>query len=146
MKSKKILIALLFLCIANIAGAQFLNIGGITVQATSKSYTDGDNQKSETCDQLYNISFKDMILAHNIYVDGTLDVSQLYQLNSIERYMDGNVTVLKYSALSGRSGMVYKYETRIDADGKLMSMVCTEESGYKTTFKGGISELKTFKQ
>ena len=37
-------------------------------------------------------------------------------------------------------------EIKIDADGKLMSLVCTEESGNKTTYKGGISELKTFKQ
>lgn len=143
----KSLITLVFLaCITTVAKAQFLNIGGITIQATSTLYVENDEAKSDPSDQLYNISFKDLILAHNIYIDGVLNVSQLYQLSNVNRYMEGGTTVIKFHALSGRSGMTYKYVVKIDADGKLISLVCTEENGNKTTYKGGISELKTFKQ
>ncbi|MBK6329193.1 MAG: hypothetical protein IPF62_01270 [Bacteroidetes bacterium] len=146
MTAKKLVFVILFTCMAGLAQAQFLKIGGITVQATTTLFVDNGEAKSEECDQLYNVSFKDMMLAHNIYIGGVLNQSQFYQLNSVNRYMNGDITVLKFNALSGRSGMTYSYEIKIDADGKLMSLVCTEESGNKTTYKGGISELKTFKQ
>ena len=146
MTAKKIIFVILFSCIASFAQAQFLKIGGITVQATTTLFVDNGEAKSEECDQLYNVSFKDMMLAHNIYIGGVLNVSQFYQLNSVNRYMSGDITIMKFNALSGRSGMTYSYEIKIDADGKLISLVCTEENGNKTTYKGGISELKTFKQ
>ena len=146
MNTKSLIVLIFLSCFASLAKAQFLNIGGITIQATAKLYVDGDEAKSEPADQLYNISFKDLILAHNIYYDGVLDVSQIYQLSNINRYMDGSTTMVKFSALSGRSGMTYKYVLKIGSDGKLISLVCTEENGNKTTYKGGISELKTFKQ
>lgn len=146
MNIKKILFLILFTCMATFARSQFLNIGGITVQATSTLYVEDGEAKSEESDQLYNVSFKDMILVHNIYIGGVLNVSQLYQLNGVNRYMDGSTTVMKFNALSGRSGMTYKYDIKVDADGKLISLVCTEENGNKTTYKGGISEFRTFKQ
>lgn len=143
-KALSILIFLSFLSF--FAKAQFLNIGGITIQATSTLYVENEEAKSEPSDQLYNISFKDLILSHSIYLDGVINASQFYQLSNVSRLMDSGTTVIRFDALSGRSGMTYKYALKIDTDGKLISLVCTEESGNKTTYKGGISELRTFKQ
>lgn len=146
MQLKSFILILVLYCSAYSTQAQYLNIGGITVQATSTLYVDNGEAKGDACDQLYNISFKDLILAHNIYRDGLLDVSQIYQLSAINRYMDGTTTIMQFSALSGISGLTYKYTIKTDAAGKLISLVCTDSSGYKTTYKGHLTELKTFKQ
>lgn len=147
MKSKKFLLLSVLFCLSTFwLKAQYLSVGGITVQATSTLYVENNEAKSAPCDQLYNVSFKDLILAHNIYADGLLNVSQIYQLSDISRYKDGDETIIKFTALSGRSQLTYKYVVKITEGGELISMVCTEESGNKTTYKGNVSELRTFKQ
>jgi hypothetical protein len=147
MNTKNILIAVIFICFTQVAKAQFAELKGITIQATSKLYVEDNEAKSENLDQLFNVSFKDMILVHNIHADGVISVSQVYQLNSVKNTVDRlGKTIYKFNALSGLSGNTFKYEAKVDKEGKLESMVIEEPGGTKTTYKGGITELKTFKQ
>ncbi len=146
MNKKTYFLTLLFCMATMILQAQYLTTGGITIQATSTLYVENNEAKSASCDQLYNISFKDQILVHNIYSSGVLNVSQVYQLSDIERFKENDETVIRFTALSGRSKLTYKYVVKINEADELISMVCTQEDGTKTTFKGNISELRTFKQ
>lgn len=128
------------------AQAQYLDLKGIVVNATSHMYIQDNDIKTETTSQLYHFSFMDNILVHTILIDGALDVSQFYQLTVDSKFMDGDVTVFKCSALSGVSGNTFKYEIKIDKSGKLLAVVVIQPNGIdKDTYKGGIIELKTFK-
>ncbi len=147
MKTKNILLAFIIICSTQFVKAQFSNLKGITIQATSKLYVEDNEAKSENLDQLFNVSFKDLILVHNIFADDIISVSQVYQLNSVNNTVDRvGKTIYKFNALSGLSGNTFRYEVKVDKDGKLESLVLEEPGGTKTTYKGGITELKTFKQ
>jgi phage/plasmid primase-like uncharacterized protein len=61
-------------------------------------------------------------------------------------FMDGDITIFKFDAISGVSGNRFKYEIKIDKDGKLISLKLTQPGGTIDIFKGGVSNLKTFKQ
>jgi hypothetical protein len=128
------------------AQAQFLDLKGIVVNANSHMYISDNDIKTETTSQLYHFSFTDNILVHTILLDGAVDVSQIYKLTVDSKFMDGDITVFKCSALSGVSGNTFKYEIKIDKSGKLLAVVIIQPNGIdKDTYKGGIVELKTFK-
>ena len=140
----------LFACLISIVSfsrAQFLDLKGVTVQANSNLYIENNEPKSIAIDQCYVISFKDQMLTHVIYDAGIVKNSQMYKLDVSAPFMNGDVTVFNFKATSGVSGSKYGYELRIDKDGKLVSLVVTQPDGIvKDTYKGGISDLRTFKQ
>jgi hypothetical protein len=147
MKIKKIVALIMFLCSAQLAKAQFVDLKGITIQATSKMFVENNEAKSEKLDQLFNVSFKDYILIHTIYTDGVVEQSQVYQLSAIDAFVDRDgVTIFKFNALSGLSGNTYKYLAKMGKDGILESFLLEDPTGYKTSYRGGITTLKTFKQ
>jgi hypothetical protein len=143
---KKITFSLVLFCITYLCNAQFLELNGVTIQLTSMLYVEDGEAKSINVDQLLNVSFKDGFLFHTKYKDGSVDVSQVYKITIDSKLMDGDVSVIKFSALSGVSGNTFKYTLKIDNDGKLISVLITEMDGTKSTYKGGITSLKTFKQ
>ena len=147
MKLKNLILLIIFLCATQFANAQYVDLKGITIQATSKMFVENNEAKSEKLDQLFNVSFKDYILVHTIYVDGVIEQSQVYQLSGIDAFVDRDgVTGFKFNALSGLSGNTYKYYARVGKDGVLESLLLEDPTGYKTTYKGGITALKTFRQ
>ena len=143
---KHLFITSLLAIIAISSNAQFLNLKGLTVQATSNLYIEKDEPKSATVDQLYVMSFSDKILTHIIYSKGSVSNSQIYQMENETNFMDGDITIFKFDAISGVSGNRFKYEIKIDKDGKLISLKLTQPGGTIDIFKGGVSNLKTFKQ
>lgn len=146
MASKKFFLLFLFCGFIQSVNAQFIKMGGISVQTVSKNYLQNGDFITDPCDELYNVSFKDSILVHNIFTEGSLTVSQVYQINHIAKAGDDEVAIFSFEALSGRSGMTYKYSIKVDAEGKLISLICNEPDGSKVTYKGDVIELKTFKQ
>lgn len=147
MITKTLFIAIIFLCTTHFTNAQFVDLKGITIQATSRMYIENNEAKSEKLDQLFNISFKDMIMVHTIFIGGIIDQSQVYQLNTVNKYVDSDgLTVFKFNAVSGLSGNTYRYDARVGKDGILESFLLQEPGGTKTTYKGGITALKTFIQ
>jgi hypothetical protein len=143
---KHLFITSLLAILAISSNAQFLNLKGLTVQATSNLYIEKDEPKSATVDQLYVMSFSDKILTHIIYSKGSVSNSQIYQMENETNFMDGDITIFKFDAISGVSGNRFKYEIKIDKDGKLISLKLTQPGGTIDIFKGGVSNLKTFKQ
>ncbi len=149
MKQNKIIyICLAIICIATSikANAQYLDMKGVTIQVKSGAYIENGETISFAVHHIYNISFSDALLIHNIFDNEVIDKSQIYKLSNIDKYMDGSITIYKFDALSGVSGLTYKYEMKIDIDGKLKSLILTESGGEKTTYNGGISELRTYRQ
>jgi hypothetical protein len=148
MKTTLIQIALCMVCLGFCfkSNAHFIDLKGITVQASTELYMQDGEIKSETVDQIYNVSFKDGILMHNIFKDGSISDSQVYQLKDVKATVDGDDTKFTFGAMSGVSGNVYKYTLTIDKDGRLISLVVAQPTGEKTTYNGGASTLKTFKQ
>ncbi len=145
-KIKNLLTLLAIVAFQNIY-AQYTDLKGVTIQASSVSYYDSGQLKNITTDELYTFSFNDGIMVHNVYSSGTISASQVYSLISIEKYMDGLITTFKGISVSGISGKKYMYEIKISEEGKLLQMIRTQPDGItKEFFKGGILELKTYKQ
>jgi hypothetical protein len=80
--------------------AQFLDLKGFIVNANSHIYIEDGEIKTDPAAQLYHFSFMDKVLIHTILIDGAVDVSQIYQLDVDDKFMDGQITVFKCSALS----------------------------------------------
>ena len=126
--------------------AQFLNLKGVTVLATTtESIVDGE-KISGTCDMSYNVSFADNILAHNVFEDGYVSASQIYSLSDIEKYTEQENTIFKFTATSGVSGNSFYYKIIIDKEGKLSSLILTQMDKSSVSYFGSVSELRTFKQ
>ena len=145
----KITIALLFAFMGmgsmTEVNAQFLDKKGFVVGAYSYDYIDAGETVTTKCDQAYSISLTDKMLCHTIYVDGYIDQSQLYQLSNIEKFMDGENTIIKITATSGMTGKTYDYKLSIGADGKLIALSLTDKDG-AINYHGDLLEMKTFVQ
>ena len=139
-------LALVLFMASSAAYAQYTTLNGVTVHARSMLYVSNGEVKTETISQIYNCSFKDNILVHNIIEDGIVSNSQIYKLKNVKIYMDGENTIFKMDALSGVSGFTYKYKISVDKDGKLISLLLTNTDDSKTTYTGGITVLKTYEQ
>lgn len=147
MKKIKIILTIMSIAVFQKINAQYTSLKGVTIQASSVSYYDSGLLKNNTVNELYTFSFVDEILVHNVYNAGTISASQVYSLVSVEKYMDGLITTFKGISISGVSGKKYKYEIKISEEGKLIQMIRTQPDGISNEiFKGGIIELKTFKQ
>lgn len=136
----------LLLLLANEASAQDYYLKGLTVHATTELYIEANEPKSGNVDQVYTISFTDKLLTHIIYSSTTVTDSQIYRVENVTNTNDVGNTILKFDALSGVSGNKFKYELRIDKDGKLVSFKLTTPKGDITVYKGVITKLKTFVQ
>lgn len=144
---KLFFITSLFLIFGVNLNAQYTGLKGVTVQANTMLFIENDEPKSQSVDQVYVVSFTDRILTHVIYSDGAVSESQIYQIRNYESFVDdSNNTIYRFDAVSGISGNIYKYEIKIDSDGKLSSLKLTQSNGESTIFKGGITTLKTFLQ
>ncbi len=146
MKLIKIISTLLFLLITQISKAQYLDLKGLVANITLAEYVENKETKSYYVSQTYSISFTDEILSHIIIKDKTVDNAQMYKVGMVEKFLDGDNTIIKFDALSGISGNTFKYKISINKEGKLNSMIVTEKDDTVTTYYGGISNLKTFKQ
>jgi hypothetical protein len=129
------------------ANAQYLDFNGFTIQATTILYIEDGEPNSVNTDQVFIVSFSDKFLTHLIYSDGSIDISQIYQMENNTSFIKEGNTIYKFDAISGTSGLRYYYEIKIGSDGRLSSLKLTQPNEEDfTIFKGGISKLNTFKQ
>ena len=127
--------------------AQYLGLKGLTIEATTILYIESGEPKSVNTDQIFALSFPDKILMHLVCSDGSIKESQIYQIENDTSFMNEGTTIYKFEALSGISGKRYYYEFKIDNDGRLLSFKQTQPDGIDfTIYKGGITELKTYKK
>lgn len=138
---RKLMIALVFAFTAQLASAQF------SFYSTSTDLLNKSNQEAfghEEKNQLYHISFKDMILVHTIFDDenGGVSDAQIYQIVEMKEETDKVI----FQAKSGVSGKTYEYRLFIP-EGKDPSMVLViAGEDYDLRYNGVISNLKTIKQ
>ncbi|MBA3664780.1 MAG: hypothetical protein H0W61_11320 [Bacteroidetes bacterium] len=136
---KKLLLVLFCagLCVAK---AQFTELKGLTFCAKKIIYADKGEIKTEETFQLFNFSFIDKTMTHNIITESI--ESQLYKLQNIEKSFDESTkkTKFKMEAVSGLSGNTYKYEININSEG----VAEVSLNGYLYT--GGSYKFKTYVQ
>lgn len=127
--------------------AQYLGFKGVTIQATTSLYIVNDEPTSVNTEQVFAISFNDKVLTHLVYLDGSVNESQIYQIENERSFITEGNTIYKFDAISGISGNRYYYEFKIDNDGRLLSLKQTQPNRIDfTIYKGGITELKTYQQ
>lgn len=83
---KHLFITSLLAILAISGNAQFLNLKGLTVQATSNLYIENDEPKSVIVAELYVMSFSDKILTHITYSEGFVSASQIYQMENDKNF------------------------------------------------------------
>ncbi|MCE3258395.1 MAG: hypothetical protein K0S12_36 [Bacteroidetes bacterium] len=134
------LILVIFCVSMSFMKAQHTDLKGFTFNAKKVLYSDNGSVKSEETFQMFNFSFKDMIMAHNILNSGI--ESQIYKLQNLSKSFDEATrkTTFRVEAVSGLSGNVYKYEINIDAEGTTELLL----NGY--LYSGDTYKLKTFLQ
>jgi uncharacterized protein (DUF2147 family) len=129
-----------FLVCAFSVSAQFTSLKGLTFIAKKIMYADAGEVKTEETYQVFNFSFIDKLMMHNILTDSK--DSQIYKLqNIVTSYNESNKrTTFKVEAVSGLSGKTYNYEINIDDEGVAELSL----NGYLYT--GGSYKLKTYSQ
>jgi hypothetical protein len=136
---KKVL-TLLFFASVLLSKAQFTDLKGFTFIAKKILYSEEGNVKSDEVYQVFNFSFKDQLMVHNILGDSK--DSQIYKLKNIDKSYNSTTkkTTFKVDAESGVSGSIYKYEININDEG-IAEMTL---NGYLYT--GDSYKLKTYSQ
>lgn len=129
-----------FVSVAIAASAQFTSLKGLTFIAKKIMYADNGVVKTEETYQIFNFSFVDKLMMHNILTESK--DSQIYKLQNIETSYNESTkhTLFKVDAVSGLSGNTYKYEIKIDDEG----VAEVSLNGYLYT--GGSYKLKTYSQ
>ncbi|MDQ3109186.1 MAG: hypothetical protein M3R17_04765 [Bacteroidota bacterium] len=141
---KKILLAL-FVLVAVSAHAQYVELKGLTFQATTYYDTDDGASKAKTCNEIFDISFSDGFMVHNILTeDGKVDQAQFYKISDLRRSSEDGITWFKFNAISGVSGNSYKYWIKINGDGVATISLITADADI--TYKGGTYNIKTYDQ
>ncbi|MCE3225763.1 MAG: hypothetical protein K0S32_314 [Bacteroidetes bacterium] len=140
-KPMKKLLFILFLGTLSFAKAQFTDLKGLTFDAKKIIYSDSGTVKSVEAFQIFNFSFKDMMLMHNIIKSNNIE-SQLYKLQNISKVYSESTkkTTFWVEAVSGLSGLVYKYEININNDGVAELLL----NGY--LYSGDSYKIKTYTQ
>ncbi len=144
---RSLLLSTILVCVSYCVQAQYSKLKAVAVQATKEMWVSDGEIKTNNIDQCYTFSFKDKLLCHIIYEDGSISDAQFYTLSTAIVSENGGETVYKVKATSGVSGNTYSYELKIDDSGRLLSLVRTQPGGSsKATFTGLIIDAKSILQ
>lgn len=92
--------------------------------------------------QLFNISFSDSLLVHNVFnAENELQDSQIYRITALEE----NDHLITFTTLSGISGLSYVYMLKTDEDFMSLMQYFQDEQTLRI-FEGPNSPLKPFNQ
>ena len=95
----------------------------------------------EPTNEVFNISFPDGILVHNIMDEYGVSESQFYKITEVENKDD----LILFTALSGISGSSYYYVIQNHEDAHLLYLLYKEENS-AIQFESTFVKLKTFSQ
>lgn len=141
---KKVLLAL-FTLVTISAQAQYSDLKGLTFQATTYYLTDEGSSKAKVCNEIFDISFSDGFMVHNILTaEGKIDQAQFYKISDLRRSSEDGISMFKFNAISGITGNSYKYWVKINSDG--IATISLISSDADITYKGGTYNLKTYDQ
>lgn len=146
MKALKIVfpILLLFLFAEKIQ-AQELTMKGVSVHSYMGVYKENDEIKTYDVNEIYNISFADGILIHNILTDGIISNSQIYKITNVQRKVVDGLNSFTFNATSGISGSIYSYEVYFEKEGGV-TLKLIQPDGSSSVFMASYAVLKTFIQ
>jgi hypothetical protein len=144
-RTNAFLVILMVVLTSFASNAQSLNSKAFTVQTYLGMYMEGDELMSYDVNEVYNVSLADGYLIHNILTDGLVSDSQVYKITNMKNTeSDGEVTY-SFSATSGVSGNIFKYEVSTDVEGAT-TLTLTQPEGDKTIYMATLVILKSFKQ
>lgn len=106
---------------------------------------EGDELMSYDVNEIYNISFADGYLTHNILTDGLVTDSQIYKISNVKYTNSEGEETYTFNATSGISGKIYQYEVSKDAE-DATTLTLTQPEGDKTIYMATLIILKSFKQ
>lgn len=140
---KKIITILLFFAAFKLC-AQVQTAKGFTFLSQNIQFKEKGVIMSVKTAQIYNISFKDMILVHND-LDDDID-SQIYVITSYSSsyFLGDKSTRFTFNAKSGVSGAQYCFTIDVRSDDSADVLITTSESNI--VFTGIIFGIKTYKK
>ena len=105
----------------------------------------GKVSSSETGRELYNISFTDNILIHNVFSSSGdyISDSQVYKIIDKVELKNGGI---EFTTISGVTGNTYTY--RLETNGSSTSSLTQifKNEDYNKRYKGDLATLKTYRQ
>lgn len=139
----KKLFLLLTLILSISAVAQYKALKGLTYNANYIKYKENDAYVKVESNQIFNISFKDMILVHN---DIDSKSSQIYKIikSSSSYNEEKGRTSYTIDALSGTSGSIYSYVIDVWDDGTVEIFFVSDSNIYLLI--GDVYNLTTYIQ
>ena len=145
MKNLKALLVVAMLLCSVIVRAQSLDAKGFTVQVYMGVYQEDGEIKTYDAFDVYNISFTDGFLVHNILTECTITDSQIYKISNLRRETIEKEPTFIFDAVSGISGNKYKYEIAFAAEGGI-TLVRYQPDGSSEVFLGTNVMFKTYQQ
>ncbi|MFZ9613706.1 MAG: hypothetical protein ACO29Q_10535 [Crocinitomicaceae bacterium] len=145
-KTKLIFVSTLLLLSSLISHAQSINASSFTVQSYMGMYLEGEEWMSYETNEIYNISFADGFMVHNILTDGTVSDSQVYKISNVQNFYEDGEDGYSFEATSGVSGKVYYYTVSTDLEG-ITTLILTQPNGVdQTVFMTTLAILKSYRQ
>ncbi len=115
-----------------------------TFYVSGKNHLNMETQESvgsEPTEEVFNISFPDAVMAHNILGEEGVSDSQFYKITEVE-YKDD---LILFSTLSGVSGNSYYYVIQLH-DGNYLLYQMFKEDNSAVLFDATMIKLKTVSQ
>jgi hypothetical protein len=147
MKNIKVffVLALLIFAFSSDTRSQSLNSKGFTIHTYVGMYMEDGEVKSYEVNEIYNVSFQDGLLIHNIFSGESVTNSQIYKISDLSRIQKEGVVSFEFDAISGISGKVYRYIITFESE-TAATLTLVQPDGSSTVFMAAASILKTFKQ
>lgn len=136
---------LVFFLLAGKLYAQDLNSKGLSVHTYLGLYYEGEEIKTYDVNEIYNVSFTDGYLIHNILSDGIVSDSQIYKVTNVQRKVTDGTNTFTFKATSGVSGSIYTYEIYME-DEQNVTLKLIQPDGSSSVYMGSFNILKTYKQ
>lgn len=138
-------VMLVFFLLAGKLYAQDLNSKGLSVHTYLGLYYEGEEIKTYDVNEIYNVSFTDGYLIHNILSDGIVSDSQIYKVTNVQRKVTDGTNTFTFKATSGVSGSIYTYEIYME-DEQNVTLKLIQPDGSSSVYMGSFNILKTYKQ
>jgi hypothetical protein len=119
------------------------DIKGFTFQVNTYATPSDGYEEIHRTNQLYNVSLVDGFAVHNVVNSGGLVIeSQFYKIKSHETIDTDLEIIIKFTLLSGMTGLEYTYNLIISKSDEYIVLTSDDD----VVYGGNATKIKTYKQ